>query len=113
MGKVLKISATQEGKILRVEINYDKQIWSGLSWGAGEIKHKDFSGNQPIIVRCTSAEKNPVVLGGRLSRGILVRVCQGCLRSFRASAARTCLVGPRYACCHPHARGRCGWYVFR
>jgi len=66
MGKVLKISATQGGKILRVEINYDKQIWSGLSWGAGEIKHKDFSGNRPIIVRCTSAEKNPVVLEGRL-----------------------------------------------
>jgi hypothetical protein len=66
VGKVLTIYAEQEGKAVPVEINYDKQIWSGLSWGAGEIKHKNFSSGQPIIVRCSSAEKNPVRLEGML-----------------------------------------------
>jgi hypothetical protein len=66
VGKVLKITAEQDGQSLRVEINYDKQIWSGLSWGAGEIKHKEFSGGRPIIIRCSSTEKDQVVLEGRL-----------------------------------------------
>ena len=66
VGKVLKIAAEQDGKSLPVEINYDKRIWSGLSWGAGEIKHKDFSSGRPIIVRCSSPEKDAVVLEGRV-----------------------------------------------
>jgi len=66
MGKVLKIYAEQGGKPLPIEINYDKLIWSGLSWGAGEIKHKDFLNNRPITIRCSSAEKDPVRLDGEL-----------------------------------------------
>jgi hypothetical protein len=67
VGKVLKISAEQEGKALPVKINYDKQVWSGLSWGAGEIKHQDFGGRQgPITVRCSSAEKEPVKMEGHI-----------------------------------------------
>jgi hypothetical protein len=66
VGKVLKIYAEQDGKALPVEINYDKQIWSGLSWGAGEIKQGNFSGRQAITIRCSSAEKAPVKLEGRL-----------------------------------------------
>jgi hypothetical protein len=66
VGKVLKIYAEQDGRPLEVEINYDKQIWSGLSWGAGEIKHKNFSSGQPITIRCSSGEKTPVKLGGQL-----------------------------------------------
>jgi len=67
VGKVLKISAEQEGKALAVEIHYDKQVWSGLSWGAGEIKHQDFAGGRgPITVRCSSAEKGTVRLEGRV-----------------------------------------------
>jgi len=66
MGKVLKISAEQKGKPLSVEINYDKMIWSGLSWGVGEVKHAGFSPNMPILIRCSSAEKNPVQLKGRI-----------------------------------------------
>jgi hypothetical protein len=60
VGTVLKIVAEQSGKPLPIEINYDKQVWSGLSWGAGEIKHGDFVGGAPITIRCSSAEKNPV-----------------------------------------------------
>jgi hypothetical protein len=66
VGKVLKIYAEQDGKPLPIEINYDKLIWSGLSWGAGEIKHKDFVSGRMITIRCSSAEKDPVQLEGRL-----------------------------------------------
>jgi hypothetical protein len=66
VGKVLKISAAQNGKSLPVKIDYDRVIWSGLSWGAGEIKHADFASGQPITIRCTSAEKNSVILEGKV-----------------------------------------------
>lgn len=66
MEKVLKIHAEQDGTALPVEINYDKQIWSGLSWGAGEIMQKRFTPGRPILIRCSSAEKGPVQLEGRL-----------------------------------------------
>ncbi|HUI43681.1 MAG TPA: hypothetical protein VL523_17100 [Terriglobia bacterium] len=66
MGKVLKISAEQDGKMLPVEIDYDRLVWSGLSWGAGEIPHAEFASGRPITIRCSSAEKEQVVLTGRL-----------------------------------------------
>jgi hypothetical protein len=66
VGKVLKIEAQQNGKPLPIEINYDRVIWSGLSWGAGEIKHKGISPGQPITIRCSSAEKDPVKLDAKL-----------------------------------------------
>jgi hypothetical protein len=66
VGTVLKIVVEQDGKPLPVEINYDKQVWSGLSWGAGETKHGDFAGEAPVTIRCSSTEKNPVKLEARL-----------------------------------------------
>ena len=66
VGRVLKIMVEQDGKALPVEINYDKQIWSGLSWGAGEIKHGSFVAGKPIRVRCSSEEKSKVVLEGHI-----------------------------------------------
>lgn len=66
MGKVLKISAEQDGKTLPVQIDYDRLIWSGLSWGAGEIRHSDFVPGRPVVIRCSSAEKSAVTLKGNL-----------------------------------------------
>jgi hypothetical protein len=66
VGKVLQIVVEQDGKALPVEINYDKQIWSGLSWGAGEVKHGSFVAGKPIRVRCSSEEKSKVVLEGHI-----------------------------------------------
>jgi len=65
-GCVLKIVAEQGGKTLPIEINYDKQVWSGLSWGAGEVKHAHFAAGAPIRVRCSSEEKSKVVLEGQV-----------------------------------------------
>ena len=66
VGTVLKIVAEQGGKTLPIEINYDKQVWSGLSWGAGEIKHADFAAGTPIRIQCISEEKSKVILEGHL-----------------------------------------------
>jgi len=66
VGQVLKIIVEQDGIPLAVEINYDKQIWSGLSWGAGEIKNKDFASGRPITIRCSSSDKDPVLLEGHV-----------------------------------------------
>ncbi len=60
MGRVLEMKALQRGQTLPVRINYDKVIWSGLSWGVGELSH--FAAGEPVVIRCTSLEKDPVKL---------------------------------------------------
>jgi hypothetical protein len=65
-GKVIKIWAEQNGKSVPVEIDYDRQMLSGLSWGAGEIRSKGFVPRQPITIHCSSAEKGLIVLQGRV-----------------------------------------------
>jgi hypothetical protein len=65
-GKVLTLQATQGEKSVPIEINYDKLIWSGLSWAVGEIRHDAMYGSEPITIRCSSTEKNPVTLDCRL-----------------------------------------------
>jgi hypothetical protein len=37
-------------------------IWSGLSWAVGEIHHADLHAGEPLTIRCSSAEKDPVTL---------------------------------------------------
>jgi hypothetical protein len=66
MGKVFLLEATQNGRHLPVAINYDKVIWSGLSWAVGEIKHTELQPNVPITLRFTSKEKDPVTLTGKV-----------------------------------------------
>ena len=63
---VLKISAEQNGKPLPIATPYDKLVWSGLSWGAGEIRRQDMSPKSPIQIRCSSAEQGTVRLEARL-----------------------------------------------
>jgi hypothetical protein len=62
MDKVLKIEASQNGEALPIEIQYNRMIWSGLSWAAGEIPEGKFDPNQPVTVRCSSSEKDPMRL---------------------------------------------------
>jgi hypothetical protein len=63
---VLRITAEQNGKPLPIHIQYDKLVWSGLSWGAGEVRHKDFANGGPITIRCSSEEKGSVKLEAHL-----------------------------------------------
>ncbi|MBA3685192.1 MAG: hypothetical protein H0W72_08130 [Planctomycetes bacterium] len=61
MGKMLTISATQGGKPVAIDVSYDKAIWSGLSWAAGEIPAERLRAG-PVEVRMTSVERLPVDL---------------------------------------------------
>jgi hypothetical protein len=62
MAKVFTIEATQEGRVIPVHVDYDKIVWSGLSWAVGEIKVTDLNPNKPVQIRFHSAEKDPVKL---------------------------------------------------
>jgi hypothetical protein len=66
MGKFFVLSASQDGKPLPVEINYDKVIWSGLSWAVGEIPHGALRPEAPVTIECSSAEESPVQLEGHV-----------------------------------------------
>jgi hypothetical protein len=64
MGKVFTIEATQERRSIPVKFDYDKIIWSGLSWAVGEIKSADLTPGKPVLVRFHSAEKDSGQLDG-------------------------------------------------
>ena len=64
MAKVFALSATQNGQSVRVHLDYDKIVWSGMSWAVGEIDASDLNPGQPLVVHFHSAEKDPVTLGG-------------------------------------------------
>jgi hypothetical protein len=66
MGKVFLLRAWQGGHELPVEINYDKVIWSGLSWAVGEIRHSRMEPNTPVTIQCVSTEDKPVKLSGNV-----------------------------------------------
>ena len=70
MAKVFQIEAIQGGRAVPVSIDYNKIVWSGLSWAVGEIKVSDLVPDQPLVVRFHSAEKDPITLDGSAYRVI-------------------------------------------
>jgi len=59
---VLKVQ--QNKKELPLVINFDKQIWSGLSWVVAEIKNKDIVRGKPIdLFYSVESEKKCVIRG--------------------------------------------------
>jgi len=64
MAKVFTIDATQDGHAVPVHIDYDKIVWSGMSWALGEIKTADLMPGKPVLIRFHSTEKDPVKLEG-------------------------------------------------
>jgi hypothetical protein len=63
MGGFLVIEATQGDARLPVDIRYDKVVWSGLSWGVGEIRHADLAPGEPVRIRLSSADHGLQVEG--------------------------------------------------
>ncbi|HEY4322569.1 MAG TPA: hypothetical protein VGN20_01250 [Mucilaginibacter sp.] len=59
---VIHIRISQDGKEVPSHIEYDKVIWSGLSWAAAEIKRGSFDPGKPLHVKCTSDEKDELKL---------------------------------------------------
>jgi hypothetical protein len=67
MGKFFRIRASQGDAPLPVEIRYDTRIWSGLSWGVGELRHGQIAPGKPIHIELSSAETDPAIhLDGRV-----------------------------------------------
>ncbi len=64
MGKILLLKATQYGKELPIREDYDRMVWSGLSWATGEIRQKDLHAGAPLTLTFQSTEKDPVTLKG-------------------------------------------------
>src|SRR6202000_2638176 len=62
VSEVIKINVSQDGKEIPLHIEYDKVIWSGLSWAAGELKPGTFDSGKPITIKCSTDEKNELKL---------------------------------------------------
>jgi len=68
MKEIFRIEANQGGNPVPVTINYDKVIWSGLSWAVGEIATASLDSKQPLMIHCTTAEPETVRLSAELYR---------------------------------------------
>ena len=66
LGSVLIMQASQNKRDVPVEIHYDKSIWSGLAWAAGEIRATDFDPHSDITIRCTSMESEDIDIHCRI-----------------------------------------------
>jgi len=51
MSKLLSIKAFQNDEEIPLSINYDKQIWSGLSWAVAEIQNKNLIKDNPLTIK--------------------------------------------------------------
>lgn len=66
MGKSFVLRATQSGKDLHIRENYDRVIWSGLSWAVGEIPRSELQPGRPLTLTFQSKEKDSVKLKGQI-----------------------------------------------
>ncbi|MFI5193154.1 MAG: hypothetical protein ACHQD7_03830 [Chitinophagales bacterium] len=62
MDAFFRINVTQKGKPVPLRIEYDKMIWSGLSWAAGEISEDDLDFGKPLSIECMSNETQTLTL---------------------------------------------------
>ncbi|MES1249514.1 MAG: hypothetical protein ABUL46_02465, partial [Chitinophaga rupis] len=62
MDALLKIHAGQGKKLVPLILEYDKMIWSGLSWAVAEIRPASLNPGLPITITCSSSETDPLVL---------------------------------------------------
>jgi hypothetical protein len=66
MDQLLTIRCRQGGRDLPLVIEYDKMIWSGLSWAAGELRSGSYDAMAPVEIECSSVEKDPLRLEARV-----------------------------------------------
>jgi hypothetical protein len=57
VSEVIRIDVSQDNKAIPLHIEYDKMIWSGLSWGVGEVKQGSFDQTKPLQITCSTTEK--------------------------------------------------------
>ena len=56
LGKLLVLRAEQDGRELDVSRDYDRQIWSGLSWAVADVSPKDIAAGRPVRITYTVAD---------------------------------------------------------
>ena len=61
LNELIRLGATQDGKPVAVRIEYDKQIWSGLSWAMGEIDVAELRAGIPLTLR--GCAESPAITG--------------------------------------------------
>jgi hypothetical protein len=66
MDTLIRITARQGGAALPLYVEYDKMIWSGLSWGAAELRQGTFDATLPVEIECYSAEKDELRLEAQI-----------------------------------------------
>lgn len=55
LGRLLTITVRQNGQELPVQREYDKAIWSGLSWAAAEVGSNDLNDGD-VVIHCATSE---------------------------------------------------------
>jgi hypothetical protein len=66
MGKVFLLHAEQDRHDLPIRTDYERVVWAGLSWAAGEISAKDLHSGHPLKLTFESTEKDPIKLTGQI-----------------------------------------------
>jgi hypothetical protein len=56
MGKLLVLEAKQGGKRLEMSLDYDRQIWSGLSWAVADVSPKQMIPGLPVRITYTISD---------------------------------------------------------
>lgn len=56
MGEFFTIRAAEGDRVVPVAINYDKVVWSGLSWAAGEIRRADLTPGATLTLTLSSQD---------------------------------------------------------
>ncbi|MBV9963533.1 MAG: hypothetical protein JO072_14915 [Parafilimonas sp.] len=62
MDQVIKITVTQNNNEIVTKKEYDKMIWSGLSWGVVEVEPSSVDKSKPLFIECSTTEKLPMTL---------------------------------------------------
>ena len=65
LGKLLVLRAEQGGRQLELNRNYDRQIWSGLSWAVADIPARELAPGLPV--RITYTVSDPKGISGVVS----------------------------------------------
>ena len=62
MDHAIKIIVRQNEKEIETRKEYDKMIWSGLSWGVVEVEPSSINNSKPLFIQCSTEEKQPLTL---------------------------------------------------
>ena len=80
MNELISIVIRQGGAVLPLRVEYDKMIWSGLSWAAGELRRESYDASAPVEIECSSTDRS----SSRSSSARIAREADGAERGSSA-----------------------------